>query len=57
MGLLGKFLSLPIRIANAPIRAAETILGSGSAPSEDQRIISKPLDALATELEKVDGDG
>lgn len=50
MGLFGDILSLPVKIVNAPIRAAENVLGC----DKSDRIVSKPLDALAKELEKVD---
>ncbi len=50
MGLLGKLLALPVRIVNVPARAVETLLDT----REHERVISKPLDALAEELEKVD---
>jgi hypothetical protein len=53
MGLLGDLLSIPLRIANAPLRAVEDLVGIGE-DGEDERIISKPLDALADELEDVD---
>ena len=51
MGLFGSILSLPIKIVNAPIRAAENLMG---CDNEDDRIFSKPLDAVSKEIEKVD---
>lgn len=54
MGLLGKLLAAPFRIVNAPLRAIENVLAD--EPDEEERVISKPLKALADELEKVDGD-
>jgi hypothetical protein len=52
MGLFGSLLAAPIRLMNAPIRAMETIVGV----DEDDRVLSKPLDALAHEVKKVDDD-
>jgi len=51
--MFGKLLSSVVKIANAPIRAAEDLVG---ADSEDGRIFSKPGDALAKELERADKD-
>ena len=56
MGLLGKLLAAPFKIVNAPIRAAENLLNGGERVREDDRIFSKPLDALADELEELDDD-
>ena len=53
MGLLSKLISAPFRIVNAPIRAAEAFMG---CEREDDRLLSKPLDAIADEVEKIDGD-
>jgi hypothetical protein len=50
MGFFGDLLSLPIKIVNAPIRAVEDIF----EVDEEDRVLSKPLDALADELEDVD---
>jgi hypothetical protein len=50
MGLLGDLLSLPVKIVNAPIRAFEDVLDV----DDRDRLLSKPLDALADELEEVD---
>lgn len=52
MGLFGDLLSLPFRVVNAPIRVLENI--AGDDPPEDERILSKPLDAIADEIEKID---
>lgn len=51
MGLFGDILSIPVRIVNAPIRVAENLIG---CDHEDDRVLSKPLDLLADELEDVD---
>ena len=51
--MFGNLLGSVVRIVNAPIRAVEDVLG---AESEDERIFSKPADALAEELEEIDED-
>ena len=51
--MLGKLFSLPIRIANIPLRAMEKLVGD--IPKED-RIISKPLEVLAEAIEEIDDD-
>ena len=51
MGLLGYILSLPVKIVNAPIKAAENIIGADDADIPQPSSI---LEALADELEKVD---
>jgi len=51
--MFGRLLSLPLRLINAPLRAAENILDT----SDDDRILSVPLTELADEIEQaVDGD-
>ena len=55
MGLLGKLFAAPVRLINAPLRAVEDVLGDD--PSEDERLISKPLGALGDEIEQaIDGE-
>jgi hypothetical protein len=51
--MLGSILGKVVRIVNAPIRATENLLG---AKTEDERLLSKPADALAEELEDIDKD-
>jgi hypothetical protein len=51
--MFGKFLGSAVRIINAPIRAGEDLLG---IEDEDDRLLSKPADALAEELEEIDED-
>lgn len=53
--MFGKLLSLPFKIVNVPIRAAETLLSIDDL-DEDDRILSKPLDTLADEFEDIDED-
>lgn len=55
MGLFGKILAAPVRLVNAPLRAVEDLVADGKEKEED-RIASKPLDALADNIERVDGD-
>ena len=50
--MFGDFLSSVVRVANAPIRATETLFDI----DEEDRIFSKPADALADELEAIDED-
>jgi hypothetical protein len=47
-------LSAPVRIINAPIRAVETLCNGGERPHDSDRVLSRPLDALADELKDVD---
>jgi hypothetical protein len=51
--MFGDFLGSVVRVVNAPIRAVENVLG---VEDEDDRLLSKPADALAEELEKIDED-
>ena len=44
---------MPTKIINAPIRAMENLMG---AENEEDRFLSKPLDAISKELEEVDED-
>lgn len=53
MGLIGRILATPVRVANVPFRAIEKVVGD-DMPKED-RILSRPLEALAEALEEVDG--
>jgi len=50
--MFGNLLGTVVRIVNAPIRAVENILDV----DDDDRILSKPADELANELEKIDED-
>lgn len=52
--MFGKLLSLPLKLVNAPIRAIENLCGT---EKESERVLSKPLDELAKEVEKIDEDG
>lgn len=51
-GFVGKLIALPIRIVNAPVRALEDIC----EVDENDRIMSKPLDLLADEIEEATED-
>jgi hypothetical protein len=53
MGMFGKILATPVRIVNAPLRAMEKIVDP--ADREEDRIASRPLEAVAEALEEVDG--
>lgn len=52
--MIGKLLATPIRLANAPMRAAERIV----APDEGspERVASQPFESLAKSLEEIDGE-
>lgn len=54
MKLLAKLLALPIRLANVPARTIENIVDKDT-PKED-RLFSKPLDALADAIEEACDD-
>jgi len=51
--MFGNLLGSVVRVVNAPIRAVEDVLG---VEDEDDRLFSKPADALAEELEEIDED-
>jgi hypothetical protein len=51
--MFGKLLGSAVRIVNTPIRATENLLG---VEDEDDRLFSKPADALADELDDIDDD-
>lgn len=57
--MLGKLLALPVRILNVSFRTLEKIVGKAGGgddiPKED-RIVSKPLEALAEAIEDIDSD-
>ncbi len=54
--MFGRLFAAPLRLLNAPIRAAENLLSDGDCP-ECERLLSKPLDAVADEVEEaIDGD-
>jgi len=54
MGLFGDILALPVQLINTPIRALENIIDGSDSCNEDDRVFSKPLDAIAHELKKID---
>ena len=54
-GFIGKLVTLPVRIVNAPIQAAENIMAGGE-PHDADRILSKPLDAVADAIEEATED-
>lgn len=51
--MFGELLGSVVRIVNAPIRAAEDLMAGGHV-AENDRILSKPADLLADELEDID---
>ncbi len=53
MSLLGDLLSAPLKIVNAPIRAAENLMLDGKHTREGDRFLSKPLDAVSDEIKKI----
>lgn len=55
MGLLGKILSIPVRVANIPMRAVEIAFDciDGEETKKEDRLLSAPLDAVAEAIEEV----
>lgn len=55
MGLLGKILSLPIRVVNVPMRAFEIAVdkATGDETPKEDRAMSGPLDAVAEAIEEL----
>lgn len=57
--MIGKLLAAPVRLLNAPMRAAEKLAGevTGSGDARDDRILSAPLEAVAEAVEEAcDGE-
>lgn len=55
--MIGKFLGLPFRIMNAPLRGFENMIAKACGEKrmhEDDRIMSKPLDSIAEAFEEID---
>jgi hypothetical protein len=54
--MLGKLLSLPVRILNIGPRAVEKLVDGmcGSDTPKSERILSKPLEVLAEAIEEID---
>lgn len=52
MGLIGDILSIPLDIANAPIKAAEEFM-DGAPVSDDDGFFSAPLDILSKQIKKI----
>jgi hypothetical protein len=56
--MFGKLLGSVVRLANAPLRAAEDglafLCGEDDGEREEDRMVSKPLDFLAKQLEGID---
>ena len=53
MKWLGKLVSAPVKIVNAPVRALERMVDPDD--SDDSKILSRPLEILADEIEKAAG--
>lgn len=52
--MFGKLISAPIRLINAPARAAENLMG---VEDDEERFLSQPLEELAKESDRaIDGD-
>lgn len=56
MGFLGKILSTPVRLVNAPLRALERVVDGDSELGDKENILSTPLEALARALDEIDED-
>jgi len=54
VGILGKILSTPVRILNAPFRAIEIAIGQDSESGNDDNILSRPLESVAEALDEID---
>ena len=50
MSILGRLLSAPVRLINAPLRMLEDF--DGTKTPEEDRMISKPLDTIAKGIER-----
>jgi hypothetical protein len=56
MKLIGKLLSIPIRIINVPARAIEKLVNPDSQIDDEENFLSKPLEKLAQAIEEIDKD-
>ena len=57
--MLGRLLSIPIRVLNIPFRAVEKGIAAMCGEEDlrtESRIISKPLDILADAIKEIDND-
>lgn len=55
--MIGKLLSLPVKILNIPARAFEKTVAAASGEDDirkEDRILSKPLEKLAEAIEEID---
>ncbi len=52
--MLGKLLASVVRLANAPARAMEKFMDEGSERGDEDNILSKPLESIASALEEAD---
>ncbi len=52
MSLLGSILSLPIRVANIPARAIETLVDQDSKLGDRENVLSRPLETVARSIEE-----
>ena len=55
MGLLGRILSVPFKVANVPFRAMEELVDAadGTPSRKEDRILSAPLKAVSDAVEEI----
>ncbi len=52
--MLGKLLASVVRVVNAPARAMEKFMDPNSDRRDEDNILSKPLESIASALEEAD---
>ncbi len=52
--MIGKFLASIVRVVNTPARAMEKFMDPESDRGDEDNILSKPLEAIASALEETD---
>lgn len=52
--MLGKLLASVVRVVNVPARAMEKFIDPDSDRGDEDNILSKPLEAIASALEEAD---
>ena len=52
--MFGKLLANVVRVVNVPARAMEVFMDEDSKRGDEDNILSKPLEAIASALEEAD---
>lgn len=52
MSFLSDLIALPVRILNVPAKVIEKLVDPDDEMDDEDKFLSKPLDAIADELEK-----